>query len=263
MALLTTRDFETGTIGDTISNGTFHGYTVTGTAPATVSSNAFEGTRALEINATSNALRTFRFDHTPSTLTWDTFTFEIVDEPGTTLTIWQGWGEDSGSAATLIASAQCTADRRIRLRNISSLITNGESGVLAPGTYQIAIKCDPGSGTGLRLKVYDASGNLVHDSGDRASTVADVTQKSWSTLGHMVSTTGREVFAWHRIDDATEPAPVVVSAPVASAGADTTVDSFSTLTLAGGASGGSGSGYTYDWSQVDGPTAGISLTGSG
>ena len=241
--------------------------TVTGTGAATFSTLvAKNGTKSMRVVTTATQDKTLLIEPTWQPSMWLSFYFYPVARPAAATIIlnwFNGWPNEKIGDLQWLASGALALRSRDPSTAASSTVTSGTSPVLALNQWwRVSIKMIPGTTTGHRMRVYDNDSTTpVHDTGDQpAPTAGEVGFVRFGVISPVAMTYHIDRI---RGDNSVEPAGIVTTtAPTVNAGADATVDPFTTVTLTAAAAGGVAP-YSYAWSQVAGTPVTLSGGGSG
>lgn len=229
---------------------------VTGTAPTYTTSTVLEGNSSIHFATTANNTHAYQIDNQSRSTVYRLFRMQVHTRPAGNVAFVQ-WYQSSSP----IGSVRLTSTGTLQLRDFNTTTVFSGTQVLANDTmYYLAIKVIPNTSTGHRYKLYDASGTLLEDSGNRAATAAALSTVDNFHFGILANDTMDWVLDDTKGDTTFELFPPS-STIVPNAGADqTNKPEGATVALSGSATGGTGS-YTYSWSQISGTT--VSLSGSG
>lgn len=199
-------DFETPASGAAITTGNsvFDAVT-TGTAgtAAVTTANPFSGTKSLRVTTTADNV-TLRADITSTSSAWVGFALRYLAFPSAVGTFLQ-----FATGSTITAALRVNTTGSLAFRDGAT--TRWTSTGLALNTwYEVRVQATPG--TSGRVKIYNADGSLLQDSGPQtlATTGAIDNIRFGSLAGNVASDT-----QWDRIlgDTTTEPARLNTPAP--------------------------------------------------
>lgn len=257
-----TKTFEGLPVGDTAASLY---QSTAGTAEALIvnPSPAMEGTRALRFDTAGGTIFRTETDTTARGLVWRLFRIRFLD-PGEATQI-NAFFNFYGSGGTVkIGDVRFdNSNRTLQIRSVNTGRYETTTALTYGTDYFLAVKVQPQSSTGLRMKLYNSSGTLIEDSGNQSNangTVATVDEMRWGNF-----TAGNIDFILDDVkgDDSTELTPTPPASPItANAGSDQSNKvTGSTVTLPLSATGGNGT-YTYSVTQTAGTSVTLSGTGN-
>jgi hypothetical protein len=239
------QDFE-GTDGATASAGSIGAAAIAGGGTVTFSAaDPQQGTTALQCAAATGQQTNIRYDFTAQSLAWFSYYFKTPSTaPAATTTIMSWFGN---SGANSIGNLRLGTDMTVTIRDdVSGVYTTP---ALPVNTWvRIAVKAQPGSATGHRLRLYvgaNRHGSTPdYDSGDKTATNGIATNVDSLHIGLITNGANTVYIDRMRADNATEPAGIPTGGPpTVNAGPDLTKETGSgsftitaTATPAGGAS---------------------------
>lgn len=258
------QDFE-GTDGANASAGSIGAASITGGATPTFSAaDVQQGTTALRILTAANQVNA-RYDFTAGPLAWFGIYFKTPSVAPAATTTLMTWAGDAN--VNNIGNVRLNTDMTMTIRDNNTAVYTTPTPLPVNTWVRIAVKAQPGSATGHRLRLY--VGTSRHsvtpdfDSGNVTATNGIATNVDTFHVGLLTNGTNTVLYDRMRGDDAVEPAGVSVGGPpTVAAGPDLTKEVGSgTFTITGTAIPAGGATIaSRSWQILSGNT--VTLTGT-
>lgn len=186
--------------GDAITTGNTIYDAITGSGTSTfTTTDPFEGSKACQVTVAAQN-RSLEASFTSAAVVWFGFALRVDDDPSAVTAI-----VNSYSAGTLVGNLRLNADRTLQFRDSATSRWTSTEVLTVGDWYQIRLRTSPTADT-AQVKIYDAAGVELEDSGSLTLSVAAATSIDEFRMGLLTgNVTGSIAFDSLMADDADEP----------------------------------------------------------
>lgn len=259
MALLISQDLAKGPNGASVSTSDVGATSQTGTAPTYSNAHAFDGKSFSTYWAGSTG--SIRWDFTASAKAYlSLYVHTPASPPASNQTFMTAYS----GATTQIASFRWQSDGTLGVRDVNAALSTTSIAVPSDTDIRIDMYLEPGSATGVRVRVFWGGG--LNGSTPNATATTSATSSGATSVDNIrLGAVSGGLSYWMarlRVDDAAYPAPISGAGPaIVDAGPDQTKETGgSAFTITAVETPGSGTITTRAWRIVSGTTVTLSGT---